>query len=150
MKETIWAALAVIVIGGGLAVALNRPAEQPRQTAEPPTTTTQPSANKEPQIPPETEVQITTIKYGDNGFEPKEITVKPGTKVSFINNTQIPMYVASDPHPHHDDYPEFDAGVVLQRHPQPGEDFSFTFDKSGTWAFHNHAMPEHTGTVKVE
>lgn len=150
MSKTIWAVLAVVVIGGGLAVVLNRPDEQPRQTAQPPAATTQPPANAEPETPPETDVETVTVKYSENGFEPKELTIKAGTKVNFVNNTEVPMYVASDPHPQHTDYPEFEMGVVLQRHPQPGEDFSFVFDKPGAWAFHNHAIPNHTGTVNVE
>lgn len=50
-----------------------------------------------------------TVTYDSNGFSPKEIVVEKGTTVSFDNKTEIPMWVASDPHPEHFEYPEFDV-----------------------------------------
>lgn len=90
------------------------------------------------------------VTYSGEGFDPKQITVPRGTRVTFENSTPLPLYVASDPHPDHTNYSEFDAGVVLKRLPEPGEDFSFTFDKPGIWKYHNHTAPEHMGTVIVD
>lgn len=91
-----------------------------------------------------------TVSYSNEGFEPERVTIPRGTKVTFKNNTDIPLYVASDPHPDHTDYPEFDTGAALQRLPGPGEDFSFVFDKPGAWKYHNHTASEHVGVMIVE
>ena len=149
MKKThaiVTGMIAIIILVGALVWPNNdTPAVSNTQTTLPP------SSEQRAAVETNEQPAITTIEYSDAGFEPKEITVKQGARVQFINNNpQIPMYVATDPHPEHTDYPEFEAGVVLQRHPQPGENFSFTFDKTGNWSFHNHAQPKHMGTVKVE
>ena len=146
MKKTLVIIGAVIGIAI-LGFAVLRP-NSGTQTAE--NTQITPPSSEQQTAETNEQPTITTIKYSEAGFEPKEITVKQGTKVQFVNNTQIPMYVATDPHPDHTDYPEFEMGVAMQRHPQPGEDFSFTFEKTGNWSFHNHAIPEHMGTVRVE
>lgn len=61
------------------------------------------------------------------------------------------MWVATDPHPDHTAYPEFD---VLRanggKYPEPRNDFSFTFDKVGTWTYHNHTNPTDKGKIIVK
>ena len=56
------------------------------------------------------------------------------------------MWVASAPHPTHTNYPGFDAkqGVAS------GEKYSFTFDKAGSWNYHDHLIPSNFGTIVVE
>jgi plastocyanin len=49
------------------------------------------------------------ILYTDNGYSPKIITVKKGQSVHFINQSKLPMWTASDPHPVHTDYHDFDS-----------------------------------------
>lgn len=107
--------------------------------------------------PQQTSVEVTkpaagavTVTYDSNGFSPKEIVVAKGTTVSFDNKTEIPMWVASDPHPDHFDYPEFDVIRLNGQYPEPRNDFSFTFDKPGTWTYHNHTMPGDIGKVTVQ
>jgi len=89
------------------------------------------------------------VEYSAGGFEPREIKVKRGTTVDFVNRTDMPLWAASDPHPEHTDYPELDAGVMTGEHVKPGKDFQFKFDKIGTWKYHNHSVPEHTATITV-
>jgi len=86
------------------------------------------------------------VTYSDSGFSPAAITVKAGNTVIFKNQSSRNMWVASDPHPIHTDYPEFDAkkGIAM------GESYSFTFTKTGTWKYHNHLKSSDTGTVIVE
>lgn len=90
------------------------------------------------------------ITYDNNGFSPREIIITKGTTVTFDNMTEIPMWVASDPHPAHTDYPELDVIRVNGQYPEPKNDFSFVFDREGIWTYHNHNMPEHTATVIVK
>lgn len=86
-----------------------------------------------------------TVTYTDNGFEPKSITVKAGTAVSWINKSTNPLWVASSPHPQHTDLPGFDALKAYQS----GESYSYTFTKVGSWKYHNHLAPNNFGVVLV-
>lgn len=91
-----------------------------------------------------------TVTYDNTGFAPKEIVVTKGTTVSFDNKTETPIWVASDPHPEHLDYPEFDVVRVNGQYPEPGNDYSFTFDKTGVWTYHDHTLPGDIGMVTVQ
>lgn len=74
------------------------------------------------------------IELREYGFYPEEITVKKGETVTFLTRRELPFWPASDPHPIHDTYPEFDSKKAIM----PGETWSFTFDKVGSWGFHDH------------
>lgn len=100
-----------------------------------------------------------TITYGPNGFSPTNITVAPGTTVTWVNNGGGRMWVASDEHPTHT---EFDGTSTSQHCANgaptsssifdecgAGSSYSFTFTKAGTWDYHNHAQANHGGTVTV-
>jgi plastocyanin len=100
-----------------------------------------------------------TITYGPNGFSPANVTVAPGTTVTWVNSGSGRMWVASDVHPSHT---EFD-GTSLSQHCANGaptskavfdacgpvSSFSFTFTKAGTWEYHNHAQASDHGTITV-
>lgn len=87
-----------------------------------------------------------TLIYTGSEFIPKTITVKNGEKVTFVNNSDKGMWVASAPHPVHTDYPEFDAKKTYK----PGESYEFIFSKTGKWKFHDHSNPTANGTITVE
>lgn len=86
-----------------------------------------------------------TIYRTSWGFFPSEITIPIGTEVTFVNMTDTLMWPASDIHPSHSIYPEFDP----RRGIKPDESWSFTFDKRGQWVFHDHLSTHYTGLVKV-
>lgn len=87
-----------------------------------------------------------TISVDETGFSPKTITVKAGTKVTFVNNGQAPHWPASALHPTHQVLPGFDALRGLAT----GETYSFTFTKTGSWNYHDHLNPQFFGTLVVE
>jgi plastocyanin len=87
----------------------------------------------------------TTVMYKDAGFSPKELRVKKGTTVVFINNSTKSMWVASAPHPSHTILPEFDELKSVQN----GGQYVFTFEKVGIWKYHNHVNPSDFGNVMV-
>jgi plastocyanin len=87
-----------------------------------------------------------TVTYTDNGFSPQTITIKKGDIVTFVNKSSIGMWVASNPHPVHTDYPGFDEKAAVGN----GGSWSFTFDVVGTHGYHNHKNPSTLGTVVVE
>ena len=91
-------------------------------------------------------VEALEVVYTEDGFEPATITVSEGDTVTWENRSDVPMWVASDPHPSHTDYPEFDASEGFA----PGSSYSFTFDRTGNWGYHDHLSSFRTGTVIVE
>lgn len=86
------------------------------------------------------------VAYTDEGFIPREITISKGETVRFINKSSQLMWVASDSHPMHDIFPEFDQFGVSAF----GEVFDYTFKDVGEWAFHDHVNASMVGMVKVE
>ena len=78
-------------------------------------------------------------------FSPATLTVKKGASVTWTNSGSAKVWIASDPHPVHTGYPGFDSGTDLRA----GESFTFTFDKTGSWSYHNHLNPTVKGTVIV-
>jgi plastocyanin len=81
----------------------------------------------------------------ERGFEPKSISIHKGDTVVFVADTGKEFWPASDNHPSHTLYPEFDPRRALS----PKERWSFTFDRAGVWAFHDHLAPEIRGAVLV-
>ncbi|MBI5614055.1 cupredoxin domain-containing protein [Candidatus Gottesmanbacteria bacterium] len=86
-----------------------------------------------------------SVQYTDAGFAPKALTVKKGTTVTFTNKSSRSMWVASAPHPSHTILPEFDELIGVAN----GQTYTFTFEKVGTWKYHNHLNPSDFGSVAV-
>lgn len=99
--------------------------------------------------------QNNTVFYTDSGFKPKTITVQEGETVTWLDRSSSEMWVGSDVHPSHTVY----DGTTLSEHCatgektfdqcEIGEKFSFTFEKTGEWGYHNHRRAADVGTVKV-
>jgi plastocyanin len=88
----------------------------------------------------------TTTNYTDQGYEPNHLVVKKGDTVNFVNQTDGFFWPASNLHPSHLIYSEFDPKQPIA----VGETWSFTFDQVGEWQFHDHLAPYFTGTITVE
>ncbi len=86
---------------------------------------------------------MATVRYMDTGFEPKELTIPLGTMVHFVNESEKEMWVASNEHPGHSILPTFDQF-------QTGDQYTYVFDKAGTWEYHDHLNPTAVGIIKVE
>lgn len=86
------------------------------------------------------------VNYTSAGFAPKSVTVQKGDTVVFENKTGKAASVASNEHPTHLLYPEFDQYKTDQR---GKTEFRFTFEKVGTWAYHDHLNAGMGGTVIV-
>jgi plastocyanin len=92
--------------------------------------------------------EVVIVNYSATGFSPKDISVKAGQTVRFVNTTASGMSVASDDHPAHTIYPEFDQWKDAKYKGQ--KTYEFTFTKVGTWAYHNHMKETDGGTVNVK
>jgi hypothetical protein len=88
---------------------------------------------------------VHTVTLTENGFEPAEITIRQGDKVIFNSALDKPYWPASDDHPFHTFYPEFDPKGMIT----PPENFEFVFDRPGRWRYHNHLAASETGIVNV-
>lgn len=122
------------------------------------TTTTQTTSDTSAPTAP----MSATVTYTDAGFSPATVTVAKGGSITFINQSSHRMWVASDPHPTHEGY----DGTTRSQHcpasytgakpfdecsaAQAGGSFTFTFNQSGSWGYHNHAVDEDKGTIIVQ
>ncbi len=88
-----------------------------------------------------------TVTYTSSGFSPKTVTIKQGDSVTFVNESNGGMSVASNPHPSHTIYPEFDQYKSSERN---SSRYTMTFGKVGSWGYHNHYNPSLGGTVIVQ
>ncbi len=120
-------------------VAPQQPSQETSQT--PPTPTTEAPVTQETPL-----VNQNVVTYSQSGFSPSILRVKVGTTVVFKNGQSEPMWVASSPHPIHNDYSDFNA----KRGYAKNESYSFTFTKLGTWKYHNHLNPSKVSTIVVE
>ena len=85
------------------------------------------------------------ITLTEEGYDPKEIEVKKGTVVTFLNETDNPHWPASNLHPSHEIFPEFDPQEPIPKE----ESWSFEFDRAGSWEFHDHIRAYYTGVIHV-
>ena len=88
-------------------------------------------------------ITINKIIYNDKGFSPAVIKIRKGTMITFINQSSNILWVGSNPHPQHTDYPEFDSLKGIRK----GDKYQFTFKKNGDWGYHNHLKPLHKGKI---
>ncbi len=109
------------------------------------TTTTAPSASDSIAPKSETKMEETVVKMTATGFVPSKVTVKVGGSVKVVNDDTGEHRPASVIHPTHQVLPGFDSlkGVKM------GESYSFTFEKVGSWIFHDHLSPSMLGSVEV-
>lgn len=90
-------------------------------------------------------ISAVTVTITENGYGPAKLTVKNGTRVTFKNTSEELRWPASNIHPTHLVYPEFDPKKPVGK----GQEWQFTFTKAGVWHFHDHLFPYLTGTITV-
>ena len=90
-------------------------------------------------------MSVSVIVDESGNFNPREVKIRKGGKVTWVNKSQRQVWPASAPHPVHTGYPGFDALRGLNT----GESYSFAFEKVGSWSYHNHLNPATTGAVRV-
>ena len=98
--------------------------------------------------PPAADVRVrgATVRYLDDGFDPDRVAAEAGGEVTFVNESGVSFWPASNIHPTHQVYPGFDVlGPIAQ-----GGSWTFTFDRPGEWRYHNHLDPGQGGVIVVE
>ena len=92
------------------------------------------------------ELNERTMLMKETGYESKNLTIHVGDTVVFKNVDTHDHWPASNIHPTHEIYPEFDPGKPMT----PGANWKFQFTKEGEWRYHDHLIPTITGTITVE
>jgi len=85
------------------------------------------------------------IELRPEGFYPAEITIRKGDTVTFKTTKGSYFWPASNLHPTHAIYSEFDPKEPVA----PEEAWSFRFEKTGIWKYHDHLAPYFTGVINV-
>ncbi len=152
------AIIALFIAGCGPAPAVQEDTPvPPSEPEELPTVEEVAAEEPEKEIVPAAEYQV---ELRASGFTPRLLRVPLGETVTFVNMESKPRWIASNVHPIHAVYPGsninkcdtdeeskiFDACHDLEQ----GEEFSFTFTKTGTWGYHDHRQPSIGGTIIVE
>jgi len=139
--------IAIIIVGGYFLLNNSQPSTQSNSVPQQPMQETPSAPSPTTQAPTaETPAAQNVVTYEGSRFSPNVLRVKAGATVTFKNESSDPMWVASNPHPIHTDYPGFDA----KRGYAKGESYSFAFTKLGSWKYHNHLNPGEDGTIIVE
>jgi plastocyanin len=79
----------------------------------------------------------TQVSIQDFFFSPADVTVEPGTTVTWVNEGTVPHTVTSDDG-------QFDSGVLM-----PGDSYTVMFKGQGTITYHCAIHPSMTGSVTV-
>lgn len=90
--------------------------------------------------------QTIEVVLTSEGFSPAEVTLKAGDQIQFKTTTGKAFWPASDLHPTHGIYPEFDPQTGIRS----DEVWHFQFLKSGRWKYHDHLSPQFKGVIVVE
>jgi plastocyanin len=96
------------------------------------------SSGKLPASAAQSQPSAAAVKIDNFSFGPPEIIVAPGTKVTWTNRDDIPHTVAST------------NDLFKSRALDTDDQFSFTFDKPGTYEYFCSLHPKMTGKVIVK
>lgn len=148
-SKTPWVLGAVVVVAVATVIAYvvnmdHNPADQTVQdtpSAPKPSDTSKESQLSEDKVERKEGV---VILFTDEGFSPKEYTVRANQKVTVKNDSSVQLQFSSDDHPTHTEQPELNLPVL-----QPGEEASFTPTRVGNWGFHDHINDQYTGSLTV-
>lgn len=112
-----------------------------------------------------------TIEMTSFGFSPRDLSIKKGDTVIWINKDTVDRWPASAMHPTHTVYPGVnydEAGSYLGslgckgegqpktgafdpcKNIKPGESWSFIFNQQGSWNYHDHIATGNFGKINVE
>ena len=141
--------LLLVVSCGQKSVPQEKPREMPTQ--EPEVLAEEPEAAV---------MDLQVVEVNADGFNPSSVTITAGETVTWVNRHSVHSWPASAMHPTHRMYPGSDINKcqsterslifdACQRLEQ-GESYSFMFYEKGTWRYHDHLNPTHSGTVVVE
>lgn len=87
------------------------------------------------------------VDITSHGFVPQDVRVKVGQGVKWVNIDRKPHQPATDPYPLENGLSGFRAAAPLQM----SQSYTFTFDKTGVFTYHDHLNPlKFKGSVIVQ
>lgn len=87
-----------------------------------------------------------TVKLSGLAFNPKNIVVSKGTKITWTNDEAVGHYVNSDPHAGHNYYPDLNSKLLNK-----GDSYLITLNSPGYYPYHCSVHADvMTGTIVVE
>lgn len=89
--------------------------------------------------------KVVRIVLTESGYDPSNIEIERGTTVEFSTTAGRPHWPASNLHPSHTEYSEFDPLKPIES----DQSWSFTFDQVGEWGFHDHLRSYFSGKIEV-
>ena len=90
-------------------------------------------------------LDVPIVTFDADGFSPLRLEVEVGQQVLFTNESDTFFWPASNIHPTHQIYAEFDAKAPIES----GGFWAFTFERPGFWRYHNHLGTERSGLGRV-
>jgi plastocyanin len=97
--------------------------------------TTAPAPTTAPDVP-----TTATVEIDNFNFKPRELTVKVGATVTWVNHDDVPHTATVK-----GKSPAFDSGML-----DTDDKFSFTFKKPGTYPYYCKVHPHMTATIVVK
>lgn len=159
-SNIIWIIVIILVIAGGWyfysAQTVSAPIAPSVETQT--TVNTNTGANVSGVTSPKASMSA-TVKLTGSGFSPTTATIAKGGTVTWVSESGSPMWIASAMHPDHVVYDGTSknehcasgyAGLAPFDQCSSGGNYSFTFNKVGTWKYHNHVNKSQFGTVIVQ
>jgi|GEM_PF-2301305 len=89
--------------------------------------------------------EVVSVVLTETGYEPSNLVIEKGTTIEFSTTAGRPHWPASNLHPSHAEYSEFDPLQPVES----DESWSFTFTKEGEWGFHDHLRSYFSGKIEV-
>lgn len=151
MKRSALLTLVVVVIAlviVGLVVALGGNDEEPIESTTTQTNTTTdstvnpPTTNTTPTPSTDTQSGAAAITIDNFSFDPKSLTVKKGTTVTWKNNDSVNHTVTPDAGDVTEDFKGSESLAT-------GDTYSVTFNATGTYSYHCTPHPQMKASVTV-
>ena len=144
MKKLIYVLVILVILGAGWHYWTKKSATTEStslnssisETIDSSSTSTPTTSNTLPKV---------VVNMIDTGFVPNTLSIKQGQTVEFVNTGKNAHWPASDLHPTHEIYPEFDPKKPIAS----GESWSFVFEKIGKWNMHDHMHASFKGSIEV-
>jgi plastocyanin len=90
--------------------------------------------------PPSSSPSAAIVKIENFAFQPRNLQIKAGTTVTWVNDDDVPHTASSTTTPQ-----AFDSGAL-----DTDDRYSFTFTQPGSFAYFCKVHPHMTGTVVVQ
>jgi plastocyanin len=134
-NKIIYTIIIVIIIVAAVIFALFKNNQSKMQMGSSSNTPSQ-SQTKSPEVT--TQISENTVTIQNFAFTPANLTVKKGTKVTFVNKDSVGHSATADDK-------SFDTGVLEQN-----ESKEVSFDKPGTYTYHCSVHPNMKAVITVE